>query len=102
MAKKGADISVDVASAETPNVNAGSADSILLFATKTCPNCKVAKTYLDKAGVPYTTVYADENVEITEKYEIRQAPTLVLVQGDCAEKIVNLSNIKKFSEEYTK
>ncbi|MBQ4136711.1 MAG: glutaredoxin family protein, partial [Clostridia bacterium] len=78
------------------------ADKILLFATKTCPNCKVAKSYLDKAGVPYTTVYADEDTATTEKYEVRQAPTLVLVQGDNAEKIVNLSNIKKFTEEYAK
>ncbi len=97
MAKKGAEIS-----AAPVSDNAKADKSILLFATKTCPNCKVAKSYLDKAGVPYSTVYADEDTVSTEKYEIRQAPTLVIVDGDSAEKIVNLSNIKKFTEEYAK
>ena len=102
MAKKGADISAGPVTTEAKTEITGVADKILLFATKTCPNCKVAKSYLDKAGVPYSTVYADEDTETTEKYGVRQAPTLVLVQGDNAEKIVNLSNIKKFTEEYAK
>ncbi len=100
MAKKGENITTGEVIPETAVSNGAKTDSILLFATKTCPNCKVAKTYLDKAGVPYTTVYADEDTESTEKYGVRQAPTLVLVQGDSAEKIVNLSNIKKFAEEF--
>ena len=102
MAKKGADISAGPVTTEAKTEITGVADKILLFATKTCPNCKVAKSYLDKASVPYTTVYADEDTATTEKYGVRQAPTLVLVQGDNAEKIVNLSNIKKFTEEYAK
>ncbi|MBQ7821762.1 MAG: ribonucleoside triphosphate reductase [Clostridia bacterium] len=102
MAKKGADISAGPVVSEAKAEASAAADTILLFATKTCPNCKVAKSYLDKAGVPYTTVYADEDTASTEKYEVRQAPTLVLVQGESAEKIVNLSNIKKFTEEYAK
>ncbi len=100
MAKKGENI---IAGKEIPEkVVSASAktDSIILFANKVCPNCKVAKTYLDKAGVPYTTVYADEDIASTEKYGIRTAPTLVLIQGDDAEKIVNLSNIIKFAEEF--
>ena len=78
------------------------AEKILLFATRTCPNCKVAKTYLDKAGIPYTTIYADEDAESTTKYDVRQAPTLVLTRGDSFDKIVNLSNIKKFTEDFAK
>ncbi|CDC60501.1 putative uncharacterized protein [Clostridium sp. CAG:448] len=74
---------------------------ILLFATKTCPNCRVAAAYLDQAGIPYHKLLADENADLAEKYEIRQAPTLVLLKPNgIAEKIVNLSNIKKFIGDY--
>lgn len=74
---------------------------ILLFATKTCPNCRVAAAYLDQAGIPYRKLLADENADLVEKYEIRQAPTLVLLKPNgIAEKIVNLSNIKKFIGDY--
>lgn len=31
-------------------------------------------------------------------YEIKQAPTLVVLQGDHCEKFVNLSNIKRYVE----
>ena len=74
---------------------------ILLFATKTCPNCRVAAAYLDQAGIPYHKLLADENADLVEKYEIRQAPTLILLKPNgIAEKIVNLSNIKKFIGDY--
>ena len=74
---------------------------ILLFATKTCPNCRVAAAYLDQAGIPYHKLLADENADLVEKYEIRQAPTLVLLKPNgIAEKIVDLSNIKKFIGDY--
>ena len=99
MAKKGESFAAKEAP-KAPATKAAPASSIVLFATKTCPNCKIAKTYLDKAGIPYSTVYADENIEETEKYGVRQAPTLILNQGASFEKIVNLSNIKKFAEEY--
>ena len=100
MAKKGENIIAGKEISEKVVSANAKTDSIILFANKVCPNCKVAKTYLDKAGVPYTTVYADEDIASTEKYGIRTAPTLVLVQGDDAEKIVNLSNIIKFAEEF--
>ena len=74
---------------------------ILLFATKTCPNCRVAAAYLDQAGIPYHKLLADENADLVEKYEIRQAPTLVLLKPNgSAEKIVNLTYIKKLIGDY--
>ena len=36
--------------------------------------------------------------ELAEKFEVRQAPTLVVISGGQAEKIVNLSNIRAFTE----
>ncbi|MBO5300196.1 MAG: ribonucleoside triphosphate reductase, partial [Clostridia bacterium] len=67
-----------------------------LFTTKTCPNCKMAKTFLDGAGINYEVIDAEENIELVKKYGIRQAPTLVVAEGDTAETYVNASNIKKF------
>jgi len=70
-------------------------DEILLFGTKTCPNCTVAKGLLEKAKVDYRFVDAEENVELTKKYKVKQAPTLVVIKNGESENICNLSNIKK-------
>ncbi|MBQ7695352.1 MAG: hypothetical protein IJT50_09545, partial [Lentisphaeria bacterium] len=71
-------------------------DRLILFTTRTCPNCRMAKTFLDRAGMIYETVIADEAVDLTRQYGVRQAPTLVVVTGDNVEKVVNVSNIRRF------
>ena len=53
----------------------------ILFATPTCPNCRIAGSYLDKAGVKYKKLMADENAELVAKYGVKQAPTLILPDG---------------------
>ena len=70
----------------------------ILFATPTCPNCKAAGMFLDKAGVAYEKLMANDNPDLVAKYEIKQAPTLVIVAGDKVLKYANLSNIKAFTE----
>ena len=72
-------------------------DVMYLFTTKTCPNCKLAKEYLQNEK--YILIDAEENMELASKYGIMQAPTLVVVNGDSYEKYVNASNIKKFAQE---
>ncbi|MBQ3100290.1 MAG: ribonucleoside triphosphate reductase [Clostridia bacterium] len=72
---------------------------ILLFATKTCPNCKIAAALLDKAGIAYTKVYAEDDPALCEQYGIKQAPTLVVTDGVNFNKVTNVSNIKKYIEE---
>lgn len=67
-----------------------------LFTTKTCPNCSLAKKYLQ--NVDYTVVDAEENMELAVKYGVRQAPTLVIVAGQSQQKYVNVSNIRKYAE----
>ena len=73
-------------------------DKVLLFATPTCPNCTAATMFLDKAGISYEKLMATENAELAEKYGVRQAPTLINISGGKVEKVVNLSNIKAFTE----
>ena len=76
---------------------------LILFATKTCPNCKVACAHLDKAGIAYEKLYYEDNKDMAVAYEIKQAPTLVAVHEDGSfEKIVNVSNIRKFIEQSVK
>ena len=82
------DAAVEAASAQAPDQTA------LLFKTPTCPNCKAAIALLDKAGVNYTTLNANEERELVEKYGVKQAPTLVLVNGDTFEKYRGVSDIK--------
>ena len=71
---------------------------MFLLATKTCPNCKVAATLLEKAEIPYTKIYVEDHPEMAEQYSIKQAPSLVVNQGGNSEVFTNLSNIKKFIE----
>jgi len=75
-------------------------DGTYLFTTKTCPNCKIAKGFLD--GVNYTTIDAEENPELASSLGIMQAPVLVVVKdGEKPVKYVNASNIKRFAETKT-
>ncbi len=72
-------------------------DGLYLFTTKTCPNCRLAKEYLNDFS--YTIVDAEENTVLTRKYGIMQAPTLIEVKNGVARKYVNASNIKGYAEE---
>ena len=80
---------------ETPSV---SLDKILLFTTKTCPNCKMAKMLLDKAGVEYTTIDAEDNVDLVNKFNIKKAPTLLVPKMGGYDVFENVSFIKQFIE----
>ena len=68
--------------------------TILLFKTPTCPNCKAAGAILDKAGVSYESLNANEEKDLVKKFGIKQAPTLVLINGDSFEKYRGVSDIK--------
>ncbi len=72
------------------------ADGYYVFTTATCPNCKMACALLDKAGILYTKLLADENKELATELEIKQAPTLVVVENGTAQKFAGVSDIKKF------
>ena len=71
-------------------------DGVYVFASPTCPNCKIAESLLTKAGVAYSKIIAQENVELSDALGIRQAPTLVSVKDGNIEKYPSVVNIKKF------
>ncbi len=72
-------------------------ESVMLFTTSTCPNCKIAKSLLDKAGLSYEVVDAEKVPELAVRYEVMQAPTLVVAResGDDSS-YVGVSEIKNF------
>jgi len=71
----------------------------LLFTTKSCPKCTTAKFFLNQAKLSYETILAEENADLAREMGIKEAPTLVVIKGDKAEKICNPSNIKAYIDK---
>ena len=71
-------------------------DGLYLFTRKNCPNCKSAKSILDKANLKYEIIDAEENADLSKKLGIKQAPTLLAINGENIDKYSNVSNIKKY------
>lgn len=71
-------------------------DGLYLFTTATCPNCRMAKTFLAQARIEYKEVSANENVDLTKTLGVQSAPTLVEVKDGKIELIENVSNIRKY------
>ena len=70
----------------------------ILFTRNGCPNCKTSKLMLDKAGVIYDVVNAEENKELTVKFGVKKAPTLLVPNGDKFDAYDNASEIRKYIE----
>jgi ribonucleoside-triphosphate reductase len=51
---------------------------------------------LEKNGIVYDTILAEENAELAKKYGIMQAPTLVLVEGDTFTPYVGVPGVLKY------
>lgn len=76
-------------------------DEHLLFTTKTCGNCSGAKKVLEESGVDYKVIDAQDHYKLAEKFEIRSAPTLIVKKGDQYQSVLNLSNIIRYSEDFS-
>ena len=87
---------------ETKHEEVQPLNEILLFTTKTCPNCKMAKMLLDKAQVKYVAVDAEDNAEATKHYGIKKAPTLLVPTPNGVEVYDNVSLIKGYIEKNVK
>ncbi len=72
----------------------------LLFTTKTCPNCAVADEMLHEADLSFDKILAEENRELTRKYAVFQAPTLVVLGENGPETYTNTSNIRKYLDQF--
>ena len=104
MARHAGDAPKNAAAAKACSCEAAEVtDNLILFATTTCPNCKMAKKFLDEAGMAYEVILADKDPDAAKKYAVEAAPTLVIERaGEVVGKVANLSNIRKFIEENRK
>ena len=68
----------------------------LLFSRVTCPNCRVAENLLNKAGIDYEKLIAEENVDLCRAYGIKGAPTLVITDGENHVNYYSVPEIKKY------
>ncbi|MDD4406501.1 MAG: anaerobic ribonucleoside-triphosphate reductase, partial [Bacilli bacterium] len=73
-------------------------DGLYLFGTKTCPNCKVVIKLLDKENIKYKYIDAEKEEELTKKFNVKKAPTLIIIKKCEVEHINNISDIKKYIE----
>ena len=81
-----------------PTVEVPETESVMLFTTPTCPNCKIAKAKLDKAGIAYEVINANENAELVGRFGVKGAPTLVVAGSKKYELYKGVSDIIKFIE----
>jgi ribonucleoside-triphosphate reductase len=72
------------------------ASKVTLFVTRTCPNCPLATQLLDRAKLPYTKVYAEEDMPRTLGLGIVKAPTLVVEGSGAPQLFAGLEGIQKY------
>ena len=83
--------------AKEAEVNAAAeGESVMLFATHTCPNCAQATQILDDAGIRYEKIYAEDNRDLARKYGIMSAPTLVMDDGSAVSKFRGVGEVRTF------
>ena len=87
---------VKVGETENGSEKTDAADGCVLITTATCPNCKIAVSLLEKAGVEFTKLLAEENADVVAKHNIKQAPTLIVTRNGEAVKYTGVSEIRRF------
>lgn len=74
-------------------------NDILLFTTKTCPNCKMAKRLLDAAKITYVSIDAEDDKDATNKFGVKKAPTMLVPNAAGGyDRYDNASEINRFIE----
>ncbi|MBQ4335802.1 MAG: ribonucleoside triphosphate reductase, partial [Lentisphaeria bacterium] len=82
--------------------HAAGTDKLTLVTTSTCGNCRMAKNFLDKAGLEYAVLVADQDQEAARAItkmagDISQVPTLVIQHADgSVSTSVNIGEIQRY------
>ncbi len=93
----GCDTEPDLDQHIQPAAQVEKAGHALLFTTPTCPNCRLAVTMLDKQGFAYEKLNAEDNAELALRYGVKQAPTLVVTDGEHFEKYAGAGAIRQYA-----
>ena len=72
-----------------------------LFVTATCPNCRIARSQLDAAGVEYEIMDANQNADLARELGIKQAPTLVVADGGESAKYAGVAAVREYISKRT-
>ena len=89
-------IDADMKTREQVAVTCDNNSDKILFTTKTCPNCHIAKQYLENKNVKI--IDAEEHAELAMRYKVRTAPTLIVIDKENVNIYMGLSDIKKYAE----
>jgi len=71
-------------------------EEVLLFTTKSCPNCGIVKKLLEGADVSYRLIDATKQPDMVNLYGVRQVPTLIVRGGTSFSCYHNASEIQRF------
>lgn len=61
---------------------------IYMVSTKTCPNCKRAAQLFSQAALAFEVIYAEDNQELAKRFDIMQAPSLLIVAENGSVRVV--------------
>ena len=76
-------------------------DKLVLVTTRTCPNCHQVEALLQKQGILYEKMLAEEHPKLMEEYGVRQAPTLLIEEETSKPKLIaGVGPIQRFMTEY--
>ncbi len=67
-------------------------DKVIMFATKSCPNCAAATKMLNENGIPFEKHYVEEERELATSLGLKSAPTLIV--GD--DKYVGVAGVRDY------
>ena len=81
---------------EGSSLSSAGDDRVILFATKTCPKCKISASLLEKAGIEFEKVYHEDAPDFAREHGISQAPTLLYVSGDSVTAFKDITGVKEF------
>ncbi len=82
------------ASAEAPA--AEKVPAAILYATETCPNCKLAAAWLEKANVPFEKRFVSEHKDEATALGLKQAPSLVVEEAGDTKVYAGVAAVKVY------
>ena len=73
----------------------------MLFSMAACPNCRAAAAQLERAGIAYEKILADQRLDLSNQYDIQRVPTLILNGANGTVQYVGLDAIRAFIQTQT-
>ena len=71
-------------------------EKLMLFTTKTCPNCRQAEKLLNEKGIAFEDYDAATSQDLIEKFDIMAAPTLIVTDGENITKYSGIADVSKY------